>query len=379
MHVAIVGPVPPPYQGMTVYTEMLLAELARNGVTVRWIDSSDHRDLSNMGRIDLENLWGAARTALGILGAVSLERPRLLYLPIAQSRLPFIRDAIHLAVGRLLGMRTVVHLHGGNLMDFYTSQPTWVRRVIRRSLDACAAIIVLTPSLVAEAEGIAQRPAVPVVPNAVPPVLDATAISARRSTLGTRRIRISFLAAVTGPKGAVDFVRAIEMLPESVRVRASFVIAGNRDGNFAEDYGLVAAAVERLRAQGTAVSLEGVVDAAGKARFFGATDVFVLPSHREGQPLVLLEALSAGCAVVSTTVGGIPETITHAEDGLLVTPGDTEALAGTLRELIEDPARTAALGERGRARWERCYRPDVHSEAMVRVFESVLGCALDDA
>lgn len=379
MRIAIVGPVPPPFQGMTVYTEMLLAELAHAGVAVRWIDSSDHRDLSNMGRIDLENLWGAARTSFGILGAGSFDRSRLLYLPIAQSRLPFIRDAIHLTLGRVLGMRTVVHLHGGNLVDFYSSQPAWMQRLMRRSLDACAAIVVLTPSLTAEFDGVVRRPALRVVPNAVAPVLDVTAIAARSRTLGTRPVHVSFLAAITGPKGAVDFVRAIELLPGSVRARASFTIAGNRDGNFAEDYSAVATAVERLHAAGTSIALEGVVDAASKARFFGATDVFVLPSHREGQPLVLLEALSAGCAVVSTTVGGIPETITHAEDGLLVAPGDTEALAGALLALIEDPVRTAALGARGRAHWERCYRPAVHGEAMIRVFESALGGTLRDS
>lgn len=379
MHIVIVGPVPPPYQGMTVYTGMLLAELERAGVAVRWIDSSDHRDLSNMGRIDFGNLWGAARTSFGILGAVSLERPRLLYLPIAQSRLPFIRDAIHLMLGRMLGMRTVVHLHGGNLVDFYSSQPAWMQRLMRWSLDACAAIVVLTPSLTAEFDGIVRRPALRVVPNAVAPVLDPAAISARSATLGSRPVCVSFLAAITGPKGAVDFVRAVEALPESVRARANFVIAGNRDGNFEDDFRLVDDAVRRLAAAGTAIALEGVVDAEGKARFFGGTDVFVLPSHREGQPLVLLEALSAGCAVVSTTVGGIPETVTHAEDGLLTAPGDIEALAGALRELIDDPARTVALGERGRARWESCYQPGVHAEAMIGVLESALGCPMRDA
>lgn len=374
--IAIVGPVPPPYQGMTVYTKMLLDELERAGVGVRWIDSSDHRGLSNMGRIDFENVWGAARTSFGILGSARLPRPRLLYLPIAQSRLPFIRDALHLAAGRLLGMRTVVHLHGGNLVDFYSAQPGWMQWVIRRSLDACVAIVVLAPSLTAEFDGIVSRPALPVVPNAVAPVLEEAAIAARRATLGTRPVRVGFLAAITGPKGAVDFVRAIERLPGDVRARASFRIAGNRDGNFEDDYSLVEGAVKRLAAAGTDVSLEGVVDAAGKPGFFGETDVFVLPSHREGQPLVVLEALSAGCAVVSATVGGIPETIAHGEDGLLVAPRDIDALAGVLQLLIEDPGAAVALGERGRQRWERCYRPGLHAEAMIGVFEDALGCSL---
>lgn len=370
---AIVGPVPPPYQGMTVYTRMLLDELERSGVGVRWIDSSDHRDLSNMGRIDFENLWGAARTAFGIMGSAWLERPSALYLPIAQSRLPFIRDALHLGLGRFLGMRTVVHLHGGDLARFYGNEPRWMQWVIRRALDACSAIVVLTPSLTAEFEGVVTRPRLRVVPNAVAPVLDEDVIEARYASLGSRPVRVAFLAAVTGPKGAVDFVHAIERLPEGVRASASFVVAGNRDGNFEDDYAEVASVVERLTAEGADITLEGVVDAEGKPGFFGATDVFVLPSHREGQPLVILEALSSGCAVVSTTVGGIPETIADGEDGVLVAPGDVDALASALDELIGDRDRIVALGRQGRLRWERSYQPGVHGEAMVAVFEEAVG------
>ncbi len=373
MHVAVVGPVPPPYQGMTVYTRMLLDELDAEGMPVRWIDSSDHRDLSNMGRIDWENLWGAARTAFGILGSVRLERPRLLYLPIAQSGLPFVRDAIHLLLGRMAGMRLVVHLHGGDFPGFYAGEPGIVRWVIRKTLDACSAIVVLAPSLSTQFEGITARPVIRVVANAVAPVLDEAAIEARYADITERPVRVSFLAAITGPKGAVDFAHAIERLPGEVRARASFVIAGNRDGNFEDDYRLVAASVERLVADGTDIALEGVVDAPGKAPFFGETDIFALPSHREGQPLVVLEALSAGCAVVSTTVGGIPETVTEGEDGRLVASGDVDALAGVLQELIENPASTVALGRRGRERWERCYQPRVHGAAMAAVLRDVLG------
>lgn len=370
--VAVVGPVPPPYQGMTVYTRMLLDELAAEGVAVRWIDSSDHRDLSNMGRIDWENLWGAARTAFGILGCAGLERPRLLYLPIAQSTLPFVRDALHLLLGRLIGMRLVVHLHGGGFPEFYGAQTAPMRWLVRRTLDACSAIIVLTPALMAQFDGVVHRPVIHVVANAVAPVLEDSRIEARYADVADRPIRVSFLAAITGPKGAVDFVRAIELLPDNVRSRAEFVIAGNRDGNFAEDYETVAGAVERLRGEDLSITLDGVVDPDAKPGFFADTDVFVLPSHREGQPLVILEALSAGCAVVSTRVGGIPETLGDGESGLLVDPGDVAALAGVLRELIDGPDRVVGLGRAGRELWERRYQPRVHGATMSGVLAHVL-------
>jgi glycosyltransferase involved in cell wall biosynthesis len=78
-----------------------------------------------------------------------------------------------------------------------------------------------------------------------------------------------------------------------------------------------------------------------------AMDVCVLSTHAEGMPLVLLEAMSLGCAVVATRVGGIPELITHCETGLLHEKNDSRELALGVLSLLDDPARAASLGRRG--------------------------------
>jgi glycosyltransferase involved in cell wall biosynthesis len=73
---------------------------------------------------------------------------------------------------------------------------------------------------------------------------------------------------------------------------------------------------------------------------YAGADVLALPSRADASPWVVLEALAAGLPVLATTVGAIPEMVGDA--GVLVAPGDREALAAGLRELI-DPARRAAL------------------------------------
>jgi len=74
-----------------------------------------------------------------------------------------------------------------------------------------------------------------------------------------------------------------------------------------------------------------------------ALDIFVMPSLSEGQPLALLEAAANGRCIVATNVGGIPEIIANNESGVLVPPGDVDALAGVLARLLSEPDLRLAL------------------------------------
>jgi glycosyltransferase involved in cell wall biosynthesis len=80
------------------------------------------------------------------------------------------------------------------------------------------------------------------------------------------------------------------------------------------------------------------------------TQVFAMPSLAEAFPYVMLEAMSMGCPIVSTDVGGVGEAITSGEHGLLVAPGDSDALGDALVTLVGDPAAAARLGAAGRRR-----------------------------
>jgi L-malate glycosyltransferase len=120
--------------------------------------------------------------------------------------------------------------------------------------------------------------------------------------------------------------------------------------------GPLRADLERLAAE------LGIAD---RARFLGvrsdvpelleACDLFALTSVSEAASLTLLEAMASGLAVVVTDVGGNPEIVRDGVEGLLVPRGDAAATATALGQLLDDPARAAALGAAGRARVEGRY------------------------
>ena len=84
-----------------------------------------------------------------------------------------------------------------------------------------------------------------------------------------------------------------------------------------------------------------------------AADVFVMPSLWEGLPLAVLEAMLAGTPVIASRTSGIPEAISHNEDGILVRPGSVHELAAALERLLNSRHLRRQLGEAGKARGER--------------------------
>ena len=137
--------------------------------------------------------------------------------------------------------------------------------------------------------------------------------------------------------------------------------------------------VSALPATGT------ILDDVGPA--LSAADLFCLPSHSEGMPNALLEAMAAGRPICATAVGGVPEAIADGRSGLLVRPADPGALAGGLIRLMDDPtfARRLAVGAKQTAerrfsalrvarRYQNLYEQLISLEGMRRGCLATAGC-----
>jgi glycosyltransferase involved in cell wall biosynthesis len=101
-------------------------------------------------------------------------------------------------------------------------------------------------------------------------------------------------------------------------------------------------------------------------RLLRAADIFTLPSHREGMPRSIIEAMMTGLPVVATDVRGSREEVVPEETGLLVPVGDAVALAAALDRLARDAALRKALGAAGLRRARELYDEDVVIERQLR-------------
>ena len=108
---------------------------------------------------------------------------------------------------------------------------------------------------------------------------------------------------------------------------------------------------------------------------YATADAFVLPSRKEGLPMVLLEAMAAGLPCVATAVGGVPDAVEHGHDAMLVPPACPEDLAKAMLDLMGNPQARQKLGALARHRVETTYSV-AH---MVAGYLNVYGCVAGES
>jgi glycosyltransferase involved in cell wall biosynthesis len=105
-----------------------------------------------------------------------------------------------------------------------------------------------------------------------------------------------------------------------------------------------------------AITLTGSLEREQALSYLASAQVFALNTHYEGLSHTIIEAMGCGVPVVTTNIGGNPELVDDGQQGFLVAPDDTHALADRLSQLLSDGARRAAMGERARKRAQQFSR-----------------------
>jgi glycosyltransferase involved in cell wall biosynthesis len=109
--------------------------------------------------------------------------------------------------------------------------------------------------------------------------------------------------------------------------------------------------------------------------FYKIADAMILPSHTEGSPHVVLEAMSAGVPIVATAVGGVPEILTHDETALLVPPRNAEAMSAAIGRLVESPGLARSLAAKAKQVLMLHFSHESYRRSLLGIYDELLESA----
>jgi rhamnosyl/mannosyltransferase len=352
----------------------------------------------HMGGIEthLANLCGALRTEVELAVVVAADGPRTVAETVDGVEVTRLGTRATVASAPLTpGLARHIGAAGADLVHVHLPHPTAVLSclaarhrgalvatyhsdIVRQRLSAAAfapfgerfyrraaALVATSPDYAASSPVLRRHAArVRVIPYGIPAAdfaaADPAAVAALRERFGPRLV----LAV-----GRLIYYKGFEVLIRAMRrVDGRLAILGD---------GPLRRRLEQTVAEagvGDKVTLAGEVPNRDIAPWYHAAAVYALPSiaRSEAFGIVQLEAMASGVPVVNTALdSGVPFVSRHGECGLTVPPGDLEALAAALGELLDDPERARRLGEAGRARVLREFTVEAMARRTLELYREV--------
>jgi glycosyltransferase involved in cell wall biosynthesis len=327
--VLIIGPVPPPEFGVAKATKLMLdSPVLAARLRLVHLDTSDARGVANIGLLDWRNTQLGVRHVGRLLRLLAKERPEMTLLTASQGKLGLLRDVLFVWTGRAFGSKIVTYLRGSGYADLRANEGWIAARTLRSIFKSSARIIVLGESLEAMAKAVRPKARVAVVPNGCPVAVPEAQVGMRDPDHPI----LLYIGRLGPAKGIEEALRAAAKVAASVP-GLEFILCGEWEPPAYEtEMGLL------LRDLGTSktVRFPGPTTGKEKEDLLARAWVLVLPSHSEGHPWVILEAMSAGVPVVATDTGAIAETVEDGVGGFVVPIGDVDALALRVTALLQD-------------------------------------------
>ena len=295
------------------------------------------------------------------------ESPQIVHINTSFGIWAFWRDSIYLLLSKMFRKKVFFQIHGGKLNEFWSDSSSLTKALIRQ--------IFKMPELIAVLSCVQRKPfteiglakKVKVVPNTV----DINRYNNRgnyRAKFGIAEkcIVVLFVASLFNKeKGVMELLKAIPLVTKKYEKVLFVFVGGGKEEHFMLEF----CQKEKLEKY---VKFTGYLYDDAITEILHSSDIFTLPSYREGFPLVILEAMAAGLPIVATPVGAIPEFVNNGENGFLVKSMDHISLAEKIGWLIGKGELRKKMGDNN----IRKIREKYDSKIVATIFEDIYSTLL---
>lgn len=372
--ILFVGSFPPPFHGSAVYFKNIVEHpLINEKFEVRTLNTSDPRtDLENQGKLDFVNIKTGLANLLQFFRACLKEKPNLIYINTPQG-LAYLREGLFILVAKLFFRTKVIqHLHGSEFLNFYSRTNVFMKLLIRVTQKRVNYSIVLGKNLKYIFKKWNKIENIFSVPNGIEPE-----INFEKRSIGSRLPVLFFFGNLYKFKGLMLVLDVLEIIKKKYPG-----IKLNIAGNWGYDWyfnlsqnrmkEMFYNAVREKNLQDN-INFIGPAYNEDKINLLKNSDILIYPTYMDGFPIVLIEAMSAGCPVVTAKmVGAISEVVVHNETGFLITDYSAENYAEAVLKIIENPGLFEKMSENSQKRFKEKYTLETNIKKMIQTFEKVL-------
>jgi glycosyltransferase involved in cell wall biosynthesis len=340
--ILLIAQTSPPIHGQAIMAAQVAASMQDWPDTqVHLINASYTNDRSQLGSFSLRKvfLWLSylARTFWLCL----TQRVDAIIMTHSFFPGPFVKDSAFLWLARLLGKKMIVWVHMDPNRFPWQTAPRALAHYARLSVRLPSQWVACAPSLINQWPDAFDRNKLTAICNGIPDP------QPRLIPHFQQPLRVVYISSMTEEKGWQELLAAAEILcsemPDLVFDFYGGVGAGESEANLKQVFSSIA--------HPTRIKWHGELWGESKTEVLASADLFCLPSWTEAFPLAVIDAMACALPVVATCVGGIPDAITHAENGWLCDPKNKDSLLATLRNALSQRDQFSTIGQRNRQRF----------------------------
>ena len=269
------------------------------------------------------------------------------------------RKRQYLKLIKASGRKTIVHVHSGKYIDFYEKVNEKGKRKINDFLNSADLVITLSEGWKEKFESTFGLKNCISLPNGVDTEKFSDAITDPEKHIN----EFLYLGKLAQNKGIYDLIDAVENA-KNKNDKLKFYIAGDGEVNQVKEIIL-------KKNLSKYFEVVGWVDFNEKINLLKKCSTLVLPSYYEGLPVSILEGMAAGKTIISTTVGAIPEVVKE-ENGILIQPGDIEALSQSILICASDIKRQETISRNNVAKINKDFSLEVMHYKLSCLYDSIL-------
>lgn len=330
---------PPPVHGAAMMGKYIHdSQVINQAFDCRYFNLTLAKNLQDIGKGGIRKLRDFIRQLRNIRQEVKAFRPALCYVTPNTKGGAFYKDFVVVMMLKAMGQKVIIHYHNKGVA---TRQDKLLDNFLYKRFFKDLNVILLAEPLYQDICKYVKREDVFICPNGIPEQ------ETTPQKTSHDRFNILFLSNMMKEKGVWDLVEACQILKErGKKFHCHFV--GKWSDITEEDF--------HQKLQET--HLENEITAHGakygteKNVFWEQADVFVLPTHNECLPLVLMEAMEQNLACISTREGGISAIIEEGKTGYVIDKQQPLVLADKIAYLIDHPTLCQAMGEAGRKKFK---------------------------
>ncbi len=355
----ILGKLPPPYMGPAIATQIILNSALSDHFQLIHVDTKASFHIESLGRFRINKLWRNLGLYIRFKVKLMRYRPDLVLIPISQTTMGFLKDALFILLAKLFFRKVLLQLRGSNFRNWINQSSGMTRLFVGKTLSLTQGIIVLGHNLKYLFEDYYPSDRIYVVPNGgdyeIPPV-----------DRSHQPVRLLYFANLLKAKGIEDVLNACRLLLPAGNFQLDAV------GSWYEP-DFEAKCRRLVKENSLPVNFHPSQSGAAKWQFFAAADIFLFtPNAPEGHPWVIVEALAAGLPIISTDQGAIIESVLDGVNGFIVPSNSPGQIMEKVQLLLQNDQLRKKMGQASLDHYHQHFTEEKLVKNLKQTFEQLI-------